>query len=906
MGLRNTDKFLVNRGTQSYKLNASEIGDYLLTVPPNSSKPNEFVINDGALRLKSADGSIIKEKFTANQSGNSELTFSDGITINNQGDIVLDPDWFASNTPGVNDGELRVVEEGTGIVHKLFSANQKGNTKLKFKGASVNIDGSGNITVDTDSVKSVTLWGQNHDHTGNVSGDMTKVKSITGANAPLNIKASDGNDNWDLTLHCNREGSNVIIGSDGAVGRGGHIKFYQGADDDGFRFYPKNGLGYGNLNFTNITNSNNYRFPDKSGNVALLNDINSGWLIFKQGVAEVARYRASRLNTQAGDDGSNVVVNLPTGGGGGGGAATPVELWGQLHDHTGNVKGDMINVDSITGGNTSLIIKSKGSYDAHFHSGNNGTTKLGTHTNGNLEFFTKGVNGYKFFVPGSTTINANFNFTNLTADRNFKWQDTAGTVALTKDIGNGVVTFKDSNGNEIGKVDVNASSNSTINIPTTSGGGGGASNSDGSINVSPGPGGTSEVSVNQVKLWGQNHDHTGNVSGTITGANNVYGANDKMEVRPKDSTSNRNLLLSGNTNTNTGAGGSVIIGDANKGTISFKTGTNAGYQFYKEKDSSIIGKLNFQQLNGTHTFKFQNKNGTLAHLDDIKDGTLVIETTTGTVLGTFSANATGTTRIQVPAGGGGSGGGDPALVSLWGQPHDHNSDVSGDMTGVKSITGANASLIIKSKDGNGNHDLKLEGNAQGSNVIIGNGSTTGNIQFYSGSATGFRFFNSKRQRSILNFEDSNGRTFTFQNKAGTLAHLDDISNETITIDVNGDKQSFTLNGSSKTLSFTVSGGGTPAVNYWNEVTNSDGTVYLRPNSGGYIAVAPRNNTTDLGLPDKRWANVYTNDLHLSNEGKTNDVDGTSGDWTIQEGDTNLYIINNKTGDKFKFLLEKVN
>ena len=37
----------------------------------------------------------------------------------------------------------------------------------------------------------------------------------------------------------------------------------------------------------------------------------------------------------------------------------------------------------------------------------------------------------------------------------------------------------------------------------------------------------------------------------------------------------------------------------------------------------------------------------------------------------------------------------------------------------------------------------------------------------------------------------------------------------------------------------------------------------------------------------------------------NDVDGTEGNWTIQEGKEHLYIINNKTGKKFRFALEEV-
>ena len=65
------------------------------------------------------------------------------------------------------------------------------------------------------------------------------------------------------------------------------------------------------------------------------------------------------------------------------------------------------------------------------------------------------------------------------------------------------------------------------------------------------------------------------------------------------------------------------------------------------------------------------------------------------------------------------------------------------------------------------------------------------------------------------------------------------------------------------------------------------------------------NTNDLGSTSLRWRNIYTADLHLSNEGSKNDIDGTSGNWTIQEGETDLYIINNKSGKKYKFALEEI-
>ncbi len=66
-----------------------------------------------------------------------------------------------------------------------------------------------------------------------------------------------------------------------------------------------------------------------------------------------------------------------------------------------------------------------------------------------------------------------------------------------------------------------------------------------------------------------------------------------------------------------------------------------------------------------------------------------------------------------------------------------------------------------------------------------------------------------------------------------------------------------------------------------------------------------NDSYDLGSSSQRWRNVYTNDLNLSNEGNSNDVDGTWGDWTLQEGETDVFMINNRSGKKYKIKLEEV-
>tara|TARA_R100000278_G_scaffold34258_1_gene30871 strand:+ start:673 stop:1890 length:1218 start_codon:yes stop_codon:yes gene_type:complete len=66
-----------------------------------------------------------------------------------------------------------------------------------------------------------------------------------------------------------------------------------------------------------------------------------------------------------------------------------------------------------------------------------------------------------------------------------------------------------------------------------------------------------------------------------------------------------------------------------------------------------------------------------------------------------------------------------------------------------------------------------------------------------------------------------------------------------------------------------------------------------------------NNTFDLGSSSLRWRDIYTNDLNLSNEGGANDVDGTYGSFTIQEGHHDLFLINRRTGKKYKFNLTEV-
>ena len=84
---------------------------------------------------------------------------------------------------------------------------------------------------------------------------------------------------------------------------------------------------------------------------------------------------------------------------------------------------------------------------------------------------------------------------------------------------------------------------------------------------------------------------------------------------------------------------------------------------------------------------------------------------------------------------------------------------------------------------------------------------------------------------------------------------------------------------------------------------SDANKWHIDGNGAFLPDA--NNSYDIGTTSNRVRNIYTNDLNLSNEGSSNDVDGSWGDWTIQEGESDLFLKNNRSGKMYKFNLTEV-
>ena len=158
-------------------------------------------------------------------------------------------------------------------------------------------------------------------------------------------------------------------------------------------------------------------------------------------------------------------------------------------------------------------------------------------------------------------------------------------------------------------------------------------------------------------------------------------------------------------------------------------------------------------------------------------------------------------------------------------------------------------------------------------------------------------------------------------KSANIMGFSSSGTEQMTFDANG----ITLNDENEIRFSEASSNGTHYVtikapasvtsNRTLTLPDSDGTIATTTNIVGLIqntnltdlnSLLPASNATfNLGSDSLRWANLFTADLNLSNEGSLNDVDGTWGSYTIQEGHTDLFLLNNKTGKKFKFLLEEV-
>lgn len=160
------------------------------------------------------------------------------------------------------------------------------------------------------------------------------------------------------------------------------------------------------------------------------------------------------------------------------------------------------------------------------------------------------------------------------------------------------------------------------------------------------------------------------------------------------------------------------------------------------------------------------------------------------------------------------------------------------------------------------------------------------------------------------YDTDDGRMFVYYDD-GTTSQWVDASPNGVPTDlvVEGTttlRDQVTVGGDTTATNLEIKVTSTQATNTNKALTinNNDQTEGLDISYKGEILPKADANV-NLGGPSNRWANIYSADLQLSNEGGANDVDGTWGQYTIQEGEEDLFLINRRNGKKYKFVLQEV-
>ena len=137
--------------------------------------------------------------------------------------------------------------------------------------------------------------------------------------------------------------------------------------------------------------------------------------------------------------------------------------------------------------------------------------------------------------------------------------------------------------------------------------------------------------------------------------------------------------------------------------------------------------------------------------------------------------------------------------------------------------------------------------------------------------------------------------FIFQ-KDGVAELLVNASGSTTTISGSGN-QNVTLAAGTGATTLEMSGSTTQlrgsVITMFQNTTKISEVATVDARTGFFPGA---DSSFDLGGPNRRWAHIYTGDLHLRNE---------RGDYTLIEEPDFLSVRFNKNGKRYKFLLERV-
>ena len=393
-------------------------------------------------------------------------------------------------------------------------------------------------------------------------------------------------------------------------------------------------------------------------------------------------------------------------------------------------------------------------------------------------------------------------------------------------------------------------------------------------------------------------------------------------------------MMLGTTSVGPTAGEQLTIADSANAGITIRSGTTAAGTILFEDDTADRGEIQYSH-NGDY-MRFKTAGTERARIDS--DGHLQIRREgVGSVTGTDSRH----TRYIVKQ----SNGQEAILGSVftqgksgWGgdlvfASKNANSDPSTGLTerlridsAGRALIGRTASLLDNIAGTGYANKVQIEGNGTGEGLVVSNAGGIARINIVrkytasNGDNLGYISFGADPGTSIERARIACQAEFTNVNTRGgnlkfyTCGDGAYIPTERLRITSNGD-----IGIGNVTPGNSFPNGKAIAIgdNDTGIRQNGDGILELWANNQqcfrvrttgnlSYHTLAPgSDNSVDLGSTSLRWRNIYTADLQMSNEGSANDVDGTWGKYTIQEGENDLFLINRRNGKKYKFNLTEV-
>lgn len=347
----------------------------------------------------------------------------------------------------------------------------------------------------------------------------------------------------------------------------------------------------------------------------------------------------------------------------------------------------------------------------------------------------------------------------------------------------------------------------------------------------------------------------------------------------------------------------VKVGGAGVTTVNLFSAVATSVNFAGAASTALImgNSAGSNQISGQTRFN-QGLSGSLTKLSD---GTSYLIAGTNVTITTGSSGA-----VTISTSGGGDVTGpvsstDTAIARFNGLTGKIIQDTTG--VTIDAVNNVVTSGSFQTKDGGGNLVARINNNGEitGSNALF-----SGDLAVNGGDittvATTFNLIdatattvNFARAASTLTAGASGGST-TFQ---GNLTGSNVLVNGTLNV-----VQDANFGGGFNDTGLTINSAGNLATNgtlLVQGTTTLSGSVFLGDASGdnltfnGYAAsslIPNANNQFDLGTPDLRWRNMFTGDLHLKNE---------RGDWTVIEEEEFLTLTNNKSGKRYKFVLEEI-